>query len=88
MKVQPPIFLVEDRNAYTDSQLRQAEIDKHVAAFLRKGGKVQKLGTDATGYDRSGKQAETFVINHHILPRKTNKKSKQNWKEYRHEDLS
>ena len=87
MKVQPPIFLVEDRNAYTDSQLRQAEIDQHVAAFLRNGGKVQKLSTDATGYDRSGKQAETFVINHHILPRKT-KKSKQNWKEYRHEDLS
>jgi hypothetical protein len=87
MKVQPPIFLVEDRNAYTDSQLRQAEIDQHVAEFLRNGGKVQKLGTDATGYDRSGKQAETFVINHHILPRKT-KKSKQHWKEYKHEDLS
>ena len=88
MKVQPPIFLVEDRLRYTESQLRQAEIDDHVAEFLRNGGKVQKLGTDATGYDRSGKQAETFVINHHILPRKTNKKSKQNWKEYRHEDLS
>ena len=87
MKVQPPIFLVEDRLRYTESQLRQAEIDDHVAEFLRKGGTIVKLGTDATGYDRSGKQAETFVINHHILPRKT-KKSKQNWKEYRHEDLS
>ena len=41
MKVQPPIFLVEDRTPYTDSQLRQAEIDQHVAEFLRKGGKVQ-----------------------------------------------
>jgi len=87
MKVQPPIKLVEDRMHYTESEIRQAEIDDHVAEFLRKGGKVQKLGTDATGYDRSGKQAETFV-NHHILPRKTNKKSKQHWKEYKHEDLS
>ena len=87
MKKQPPIKLVEDRTEYTDSQVRQSEIDEHIATFLRKGGTIVKLGTDATGYDRSGKQAETFVINHHILPRKT-KKSKQNWKEYRHEDLS
>jgi hypothetical protein len=78
MKKQPPIKLVEDRMHYTESEIRQAEIDKHVAAFLRKGGKVQALAMDATGYDRSGKQAETFVINHHVLPPK---KSKQNWKD-------
>ena len=78
MKVQPPIFLVEDRMSYTESELRQAEIDQHVAAFLRKGGKVQELAMDVSGYDRSGKLAQPFVINNHVLPRK---KAKQYWME-------
>ncbi len=81
MKKQPPIFLVEDRMHYTESEIRQAEIDKQVAAFLRKGGKVQALAMDATGRDRSGKLSEPFVINNHTLP---HKKSKQNWKEHKH----
>ena len=82
MKVQPPIFLVEDRMSYTESELRQAEIDQHVAAFLRKGGKVQELAMDVSGYDRSGKLAQPFVINNHVLPRK---KAKQYWKEHKHD---
>jgi hypothetical protein len=78
MKKQPPIKLVEDRTEYTDSLVRQAEIDEHIATFLRRGGQIIKLETDATGLDRSGKMAEPFVIKSHVLPRK---KSKQNWKD-------
>lgn len=77
MKKQPSIFLVEDRDEYTDSQVRQAEIDKHVAAFLRKGGKVQELASNASGY-ASDTRAQPFVIKSHVLPPK---KSKQYWKD-------
>ena len=71
----------EEEIQYTESQIRRAALEKHVAAFLRKGGKVQELAMDATGCDRSGKLAQPFVINNHVLPPK---KPKQYWKEHKH----
>jgi hypothetical protein len=82
MSKQSTLFIIEDRYRYEESKLRQAVVDRDVAEFLRKGGKIQQLPMDATSYDRSGKQPEAFVINNHALPPK---KSKQNWKEYRHD---
>jgi hypothetical protein len=74
------ISITEDRFLLTESELRQAEIDKHVAAFLRKGGKVQELASNASGY-ASDTRAQPFVIKSHVLPPK---KSKQYWKEHKH----
>lgn len=81
MRVQPPMFLVDNRKSQTESELRREEVAKHVASFLRKGGKIQALAMDVSAYARSGKLTQPFVINNHTLPPK---QLKQNWKEHKH----
>ena len=68
---------------YTESQIRRAALEKHVAAFMRCGGVVQHIPEGATGYDPRGK-ATPFVINMNAAPPKPHKQVKQNWKEYTH----
>ena len=62
MKVQPPVKLVEDRRHYTESEMRRAEVNEHIAAFLSKGGKIQEVTENVL--IRKKKSSPVFVIDY------------------------
>ena len=62
MNKQPPIKLVEDRRHYSESEMRRAEVNEHVAAFLRKGGKIQEVTENVL--IRKKKSSPVFVIDY------------------------
>jgi hypothetical protein len=79
------ISITEDRFLLTESEIRQAEVDKHVAAFLRKGGKIQQIPIEVSGYNPKGEGKHAFVIN--TKPPATEgevKDAKRTWKEYKY----
>jgi hypothetical protein len=81
------ISVTEDRFLLTESEIRQAEVDKHVAAFLKGGGTIQQIPLNATAYNYDN-ASQAFVINKHTVPPKPGiSKSQKNWKEYRHDKI-
>lgn len=79
------ISITEDRFLLTESQTRQVEVDKHVAAFLRKGGKIQQIAIETSGYNPKGEGKHAFVIN--TKPPAVagdTKDAKRTWKEYKY----
>ena len=77
--------IIDDRTLHTESEIRQEEVDKHVAAFLRKGGKIQQIPIEVSGYTPRGEGKHTFVIN--TRPPATEgeaKDAQRTWKEYKY----
>jgi len=74
-------YFLTDTGIRSNDQIR-ADIDKHTAAFMAKGGKITQVASSVSALNPLGINPQAFVINQkHHKERQEEKKSKQKWKE-------